>query len=220
MAVIYPVRHKFVSGKADSADPTLVNASNWNDTLNGLIIITATADKPAGSYAGQVCIDTEGQTIEIYSGAAWVNIFNLTLNDALVPADDTDIIQNLLSQIANRIIAITGKTNWYDAPDTTLALLAPLLGNFTINDALVPADDTDIIANLLSQLGNRIIAITGETNWYDNPDATIATLFGKFHESTGHTHDGTAGNGPPVYTDGIIDGPTGVLSYIVMMGDF
>lgn len=49
------------------------------------------------------------------------NIGNRTADPTQVPTGLTGTLTNWLSWITNRIKAITGKTNWYDAPDTTLA---------------------------------------------------------------------------------------------------
>ncbi len=38
--------------------------------------------------------------------------------------------------------------------------------------------------------------ITGKTNWYDNPDTTLAALYTKMDPTAGHKHTGTAGDGP------------------------
>lgn len=44
-----------------------------------------------------------------------------TIDPAQVPTSNTGSLRQLLDWFANRIKAVTGKTNWYDAPDTTLA---------------------------------------------------------------------------------------------------
>ena len=44
-----------------------------------------------------------------------------TLDPEQAPSSNTGTLRQILSWFANRIKAITGKTNWYDAPDTTLA---------------------------------------------------------------------------------------------------
>ena len=46
---------------------------------------------------------------------------NRTLDQALVNPVNTGTLRQIISWFAGRIKAITGKTNWYDAPDTTLA---------------------------------------------------------------------------------------------------
>jgi hypothetical protein len=42
--MVQPVKHKFASAKSDSADATLVNPSNWNDTHSGVDVYVAPAD--------------------------------------------------------------------------------------------------------------------------------------------------------------------------------
>ena len=53
----------------------------------------------------------------------------LTMNDSLIPTKDTDMLVNLLSGLGRRFRDVTGKGNWYDAPDISLATLATLVGN-------------------------------------------------------------------------------------------
>ena len=53
----------------------------------------------------------------------------LTVNDSLVPTKDTDTLVNLLSGLGKRFRDVTGKGNWYDAPDISLATLATLVSN-------------------------------------------------------------------------------------------
>lgn len=67
---------------------------------------------------------------------------SLTVDQAVVPTGSTGVIRNLLSGLANRIKAITGKTNWYDTPDITLATLAAHKTRHATGgvDALAPAD--------------------------------------------------------------------------------
>src|SRR5690606_972688 len=44
-----------------------------------------------------------------------------TLTPSQVPPGNSGSLQQIVSGLANRISAITGATNWYDAPATTLA---------------------------------------------------------------------------------------------------
>lgn len=53
----------------------------------------------------------------------------LTMNDSLIPTKDTDMLVNLLSGLGRRFRDVTGKGNWYDAPDISLATLATLVSN-------------------------------------------------------------------------------------------
>jgi hypothetical protein len=49
------------------------------------------------------------------------NVGDRTIDQTLVPSTHTGTLTQLFSWIANRIKAITGATNWYSAPATTLA---------------------------------------------------------------------------------------------------
>lgn len=55
----------------------------------------------------------------------------LTVNDTFIPTKDTDMLVNLLSGLGKRFRDVTGKGNWYDAPDISLATLATLVGNLS-----------------------------------------------------------------------------------------
>lgn len=46
---------------------------------------------------------------------------NRTIDPTQVPAGNSGTLRQFLDWITNRFKAITGKANWYDAPDTTLA---------------------------------------------------------------------------------------------------
>jgi len=64
------------------------------------------ASNPAGHTAGSITDTLIG---------------NRTADQVQTPSGSTGTLTQLISWLANRIKAITGKTNWYDAPDTTLA---------------------------------------------------------------------------------------------------
>lgn len=99
-----------------------------------------------------------------------------------------------------------------DAPQLTSTGLADgaatdaKIGNRTVNQALVSPGNTGPMTSILSWLAGRIKAITGKTNWYDAPAMTleyISTLFGV----SGHSHDGTAGQGPKIAYSNITGTP-------------
>lgn len=62
--------------------------------------------------ASQVITSTDKRNI--------LNLDAMTIDPTLAPTGNTGRIRNLLSGLANMIKRITGKTNWYDAPRTTL----------------------------------------------------------------------------------------------------
>jgi hypothetical protein len=55
------------------------------------------------------------------------HIGNRTADPALVPTNSTGTLTEWLGRLANRLKAITGATNWYDAPATSLAAVAAAL---------------------------------------------------------------------------------------------
>ncbi|MEW6104852.1 MAG: hypothetical protein AB1563_00570 [Bacillota bacterium] len=72
------------------------------------------------------------------------------------------------------------------------------VGNRTVDQAQVPTGSTGTLTQLFSWLANRIKAITGAANWFDNPAATLAAIWAKFHGSTGHEHTGATDDGPQI----------------------
>jgi len=65
-----------------------------------------------------------------------------TIDPAQTPSGLAGTLRNFLDWFANRIKAITGKTNWYDAPDITLATLKQHKSRHATGgaDELTPAD--------------------------------------------------------------------------------
>lgn len=61
----------------------------------------------------------------------------LTVNDTFIPTKDTDTLVNLLSGLGKRFRDVTGKGNWYDAPDISLATLATLVSNLASGSDVV-----------------------------------------------------------------------------------
>lgn len=92
------------------------------------------------------------------------------------------------------------------APILDDAITDDMIGLRTVNQLTAPTSHSGNLTTLLSGLANRIRAITGESNWYNAPDASIATLWSKFATSLGsggHGHTGSAGDGPQISTSGI-----------------
>jgi len=80
-----------------------------------------------------------------------------------------------------------------------------VIGNRTVDDSLTASAGEDTPKNLWSKLANMIKRITGKSNWYTAPAITLETVNTKFGTG-GHTHDGTAGNGPKIGSGGLADG--------------
>jgi hypothetical protein len=51
-----------------------------------------------------------------------------------------------------------------------------ILGDWTVDDTVAPTADVATLSVLISNLANRLKAITGEASWRTDPDATIAAL--------------------------------------------
>lgn len=71
-------------------------------------------------------------------------IADITVDDSSTPASDTGTLQALLDGITNRLKAITGEVNWYDAPDTTIASLASGQGITVSSSAPVGPSTNDV----------------------------------------------------------------------------
>jgi len=93
-----------------------------------------------------------------------------TIDPAQAPTSNTGSLRQLLDWLANRIRAITGKANWYDNPDITLATLAAHKSRHASGgpDALTPAD-----IGAASQT-----ALDAHANRTDNPHNVTAAQLG------------------------------------------
>ncbi len=106
--------------KGDKADvKTRLDAiENSIDDLAGVNRTTETvkgnADALVAHSANAVLDHPDGSVTDTKIG-------NRTADQTQAPIGSTGTLTQLLSWVVNRIKAITGKTNWYDAPDTTLA---------------------------------------------------------------------------------------------------
>lgn len=65
-----------------------------------------------------------------------------------------------------------------------------------------PGSSATSIEDLVGQFKQMFKNITGETNWYDAVDATIASVWAKFHASSGHKHTGGTNDGAPIDMNG------------------
>jgi hypothetical protein len=90
-----------------------------------------------------------GEVVDAYLG-------NRTADPALVPAGLVGTLTQWFSWITNRIKAITGLTNWYDTPTTTLNALANGLIGASPGLKLIPG--STVIAGPGSATGTTTIA--------------------------------------------------------------
>lgn len=89
----------------------------------------------------------------------------------------------------------TPKTNWASVDVVTPTDMNRIEGNIqaieegsrTIDPAQAPASNVGTLRQLLDWFANRIKAITGGTNWYDAPVATLANLLSLVNGHIGRT---------------------------------
>lgn len=141
---------------------------------------------------------------------------NLSLNKP----EGTDVVNiddlNANMDVLDAKLGISGHNHNGTAgngPKITSAALAAgaandsVIGSRTVNQALASPANAGTLTQLLSWLAGRIKAITGATNWFDAPAATLAQLWALFGTS-GHSHNGTAGQGPKIAYGNISGAPT------------
>lgn len=124
---------------------------------------------PSGGQVRALILQTGGGGVtpadfSAHTGSAAVH--SATLDQSQAPANNGPYtLQAALDRIANRIKAITGATNWYDAPGTTLANAAThiaaasphsghVVGAYTAGNALgnVPVSNGTVNTNLNADL--------------------------------------------------------------------
>jgi hypothetical protein len=137
---------EFTSGMFTFVSEGTVNASNGYTLNTPAPITVGTTSLVFGQFsgAGQInagaALKKTGNTLDVAVDGVGVEIItdalrlkdggvtdtkigNRTITDATAAAAGADNLTNLLSKLANRIKAITGAANWYDAPAITLATL-------------------------------------------------------------------------------------------------
>lgn len=93
-----------------------------------------------------------------------------TINQSSTPSGNTGTLQNILNWFANRIRAITGKTNWWSSPDITLAdtkthvdATTEAHGGIVASSEVVTTAQANKILKLNAQ-GKLPASITGDAN--------------------------------------------------------
>ena len=117
------------------------------------------------------------------------NLKQITINDTLSPTSDTADVYLMLSWLANRIKAFTGEVSWSAAPTKTFkqhreaseldhpdgSVSDKKIGNRTVDPSKKPTNNgPGDLTTWLSWLANRIKALSGASNWYDDPAVTLA----------------------------------------------
>jgi hypothetical protein len=165
LGVAVKVNHKFVSGKADGADPTLVQPSKWNQpenltddgapaAANGTVMVRDSAQTEGASWAPRIIapnVLTSGATVAV--DASLGDYFTLTAAQSFTlsnPTNPTDgqrlIVRILQDGTGSRILTLDTKYRLgTDIPTvvlTTAINKADYLG-FIYNLA---ADKWDVVA--------------------------------------------------------------------------
>jgi hypothetical protein len=82
-----------------------------------------------------------------------------------------------------------------------------VIGTRIITDTVTATSGSGLLTNLLSKIGYMIKNITGKSNWYTLPAITLETINNLFGIS-GHSHNGTAGQGPKIAYSNITGTPS------------
>lgn len=155
---------------------------------------------------------------EVFDQQEHANYNMETVDAALTPTGDPTqaptgngpgkLIQ-WVSWFANRIKAITGKTNWCDAPDITLAAAKTSMDDYATHKG----NTTNAHGAVTAAIANKIVIrdATGrakvappsaedEIALKSNVTAVQTNLDAKMHAATGHKHTGGAGDAPILTT--------------------
>jgi hypothetical protein len=135
------------------------------DITDGLVKLGAGAGFTDGREPLYQITTADGQITAMQSARSWIGSNEGTTYTA---GDGLDLTDTEFSIPANGVT---------DA----------MIGDITIDDSVVPADDTDLLGPTLSGIGNRIKAITGEDDWFDNPDTTLALAATHIADTSPHS---------------------------------
>lgn len=206
---------------APGAPTVAVNATAGN--LNGAYLYKVTLCTGYVDGDGTVRIDTEtngGTTSASVSPASQqVNLTAIPVGPAgtvarriyRTAAGGADGTQKLVTTILdNSTTAYTDNTAdgsrgaAVPTANSTGTVLTLDMSQGQANIINVQPDQTQVPASpgkgtllqVLGWLANRIKAVTGGTNWWDAPVATLSTIWAKFNASTGHKHTGAVNDAP------------------------
>lgn len=92
-------------------------------------VVTARTDSASLQFFVDNAVADFGSLAPAFASDLWdvADLAYTTLSAASAPAGNAGTLKGLLGKLANRITAITGSTNWYDAPATTLAAIVTSL---------------------------------------------------------------------------------------------
>src|SRR3990167_2961201 len=78
-----------------------------------------------------------------------------------------------------------------------------LRDTFAAGTEASPGATATSMLNRVGQILQMLKNITGGTNWYDAVSATLSTIWGKFHATTGHKHTAAANDAPQISSTGV-----------------
>lgn len=123
--------------------------------------------------------------------------------------DNADIIDGELKAGADALQTHKTATP-IDHPDNSVT--DAKIGNRTVDQAISTAyGNTGPLTTILSWFTKVFKEVKGTTNWYDTAAASIATIWGKFHASTGHKHTGGANDAPKIAASSVTVADAGGL---------
>lgn len=171
---------------ASSADLTLsvalgeANISGYRVVIDAATTVTCTASNTNHIYL-KLTRDGLGN---VTTASFEVNITGVAPTDSV--------------KIATAVAGVSSISSTTDARQLR-ALAVSQMDGATPDQAQAPASPgTGTLAQVLSWLSNRVKAITGATNWWDAPAATIAAIWAQFNATTGHKHTGGADDAPKI----------------------
>lgn len=191
--------------KPVSTNPLSTDVERIRTTFDGFDTSAAAAAAHVASTSNPHST-TATQVGAIADGAGVIDDTRLgsrTADPTQVPSGLSGTATQWVSWLTNRIRAITGATNWYDAPAITLAAAKThttsttnphsttaaqvgaiadgagvvddtRIGNRTADPTLNPGGLTGSLTQWLSWITNRFRSINGTSNWYDAPPVTLA----------------------------------------------
>lgn len=139
-------------------------------------------DPDEGEILYAVATDGHADYLQAKGGSTTLSVA-LHMQVAISNADSVTAVLN-----PKGLLTLDDLAHHDASPDAHASAIAKVIGEHdkeasahaalasTINDALTPAEDTDTIRNLLSQLANRYKTGAGVEHWTDNPPITMAAV--------------------------------------------
>ncbi len=163
-----------------------------------------------------VAVDSSGNIVAVMKGAYAGSLITIAVDEngninSIMKGAYDSTLQTIATDASGRMLArLMGRSG-----DTMIDVAVDDGGRLSIQEisqSNVTKDESEAqtwttpIANLLSNMNrirNQIVGITGEA--WGTISHSIATIWGKFHATTGHTHTG-ASDDAPVLDHGLLSG--------------